>query len=70
MSSSQRRYEILLPLRFNDGQAVPDDLIAETLLDMRKCLFPAAGHHLFTWLVDGEWVAQRRFKVYTIEGES
>ena len=30
MSKSLRRYEILLPLRFNDGQAVPDDLIADT----------------------------------------
>jgi len=27
-----RRYEILLPLRFNDGQAVPDDVIAGLLL--------------------------------------
>jgi len=34
MSKLQRRYEILLPLRFNDGQPVPDDLIAETLLDL------------------------------------
>ena len=29
MSKSLRRFEILLPLRFNDGQAVPDDLIAD-----------------------------------------
>ena len=27
MSRSLRRYEILLPLRFNDGQPVPDDLV-------------------------------------------
>ena len=36
MSRSLRRYEILLPLRFNDGQPVPDDLIADTFE------FPAA----------------------------
>ncbi|MBI1899125.1 MAG: hypothetical protein HYS04_21705 [Acidobacteria bacterium] len=36
MSSLQRRYEILLPLRFNDGQPVPDDLIAETLLELEQ----------------------------------
>ena len=35
-SSSQRRYEILLPLRFNDGKAVPDDLIVDTLLELEE----------------------------------
>jgi hypothetical protein len=29
-----RRYEILLPLRFNDGQSVPDELISDTLLEL------------------------------------
>lgn len=36
MSSLQRRYEILLPLRFNDGQPVPDDLIGKTLLQLKQ----------------------------------
>jgi hypothetical protein len=36
MSRSLRRYEILLPLRFNDGQPVPDDLIADALLELEK----------------------------------
>jgi hypothetical protein len=36
MTNWQRRYEILLPLRFNDGNAVPDDLIAETLLELEQ----------------------------------
>ncbi len=31
-----RRYEIFLPRRFNDGSSVPDDLIAETLLELRQ----------------------------------
>jgi hypothetical protein len=36
MSKSLRRYEILLPLRFNDGQYVPDDLVADTLLELEQ----------------------------------
>ena len=36
MSRSLRRFEILLPLRFNDGSAVPDDLIAELLLRLER----------------------------------
>jgi hypothetical protein len=36
MSKSLRRYEILLPLRFNDGQPVPDDLVAEALLELER----------------------------------
>ena len=29
-----RRYEVLLPLKFNDGRPVPDELISETLLEL------------------------------------
>ena len=36
MSRSLRRYEILLPLRFNDGRLVPDDLVADTLLELEQ----------------------------------
>ena len=36
MSASFRRFEILLPLRFNDGKPVPDDLIAETLTELEQ----------------------------------
>ena len=31
-----RRYEILLPLRFNDGQPVPQELVADTVLRLRE----------------------------------
>jgi hypothetical protein len=34
--SALRRYEILLPLRFNYGQSVPPKLIAEALLRLRQ----------------------------------
>ena len=31
-----RRYEVLLPLRFNDGVPIPEDLVAETLLELEQ----------------------------------
>jgi hypothetical protein len=31
-----RRYEILLPLRFNDGQPVPQAVIGDTLLELEN----------------------------------
>jgi hypothetical protein len=36
MASTFRRFEILLPLRFNDGRPVPGDLIADTLFELEK----------------------------------
>lgn len=36
MSRSLRRFEILLPLRLNDGQPVSEDLVADTLLELEQ----------------------------------
>ena len=36
MSKSWHRFEILLPLRFNDGQPVPDELIVDLLLQLEQ----------------------------------
>ncbi|MFO0965618.1 MAG: hypothetical protein U0793_08555 [Gemmataceae bacterium] len=36
MSSSFRRFEILLPLKFNDGSEVPSALITETILELEQ----------------------------------
>jgi len=36
MSRMIRRFEVLLPLRFNDGTAVPDNAIADTLLELEQ----------------------------------
>ena len=36
MNASFRRFEILLPRRFNDGQPVPDELIADTLIELEE----------------------------------
>lgn len=35
MSTTYRRFEILLPLRFNDGNAVPKRLITTTIVEIR-----------------------------------
>ena len=34
MSSKWRRFEVLLPLQFNDGSDVPADLLAEAVLQI------------------------------------
>ena len=34
--SASRRYEILLPSRFNDGRPVPEELIADTLSELEQ----------------------------------
>jgi hypothetical protein len=34
--SALRRYEILLPSQFNDGQPIPQELIAETLHELEQ----------------------------------
>ena len=47
-----RRYEILLPLRFNDGQPVPDELIADTLLELEE-QFGAVSWD--TQILHGRW---------------
>jgi hypothetical protein len=36
MSGTFRRFEILLPLRFNDGQPIPNELIGVTLLELEQ----------------------------------
>ena len=34
MSSNWRRFEVLLPLRFNDGREVPPEWLAEEVLEV------------------------------------
>ena len=34
MSSNWRRFEVLLPLRFNDGREVPPEWLAEAVLEV------------------------------------
>lgn len=36
MDRPYRRFEMLLPLRFNDGTAISNEVIADTLLELEK----------------------------------
>ena len=47
-----RRYEILLPLRFNDGTAVPDEVVGEVIVSVRD-RFAAASFE--TQTIRGVW---------------
>lgn len=57
MTASSRRFEILLPVRFNDGQPVPDELFADTLLELRQ-QFGAVSSE--TQVLRGIWEHQGR----------
>jgi len=52
MSSNWRRFEVLLPLRFNDGRDVPSDWLAEAVLEVVE-RFGAASYE--TQKVEGHW---------------
>ena len=52
MSARRRRYEILLPLQFNDGRAVPEPLLWETVEELE------VHFHSVSWetqVVRGIW---------------
>jgi|SRR5882762_7293 len=52
MSSKWRRFEVLLPLQFNDGSDVPAELLAEAVLQIVD-YFGAASYE--TQKVEGHW---------------
>jgi len=52
MSSKWRRYEVLLPLQFNDGGDVPPEWLAEAVLDVVDH-FGAASYE--TQKLEGHW---------------
>lgn len=53
--SMLRRFEILLPRRFNDGQAVPEELIGQSLLELEE-RFGAVSSE--TQIIQGLWTNQ------------
>jgi len=58
--SDWRRYEILLPLKFNDGRAVPRELLSDTLLKLEE-RFGAVSCE--TQVIQGSWHhGQERFR--------
>jgi hypothetical protein len=52
MSSKWRRFEVLLPLQFNDGSEVPPEWLAEAVLEVVDH-FGAATYE--TQKVEGHW---------------
>src|SRR4051794_13876164 len=52
MSSRWRRFEVLLPLQFNDGRDVPGELLADAVLEIVE-QFGAASHE--TQRIEGHW---------------
>ena len=52
MSSNWRRYEVLLPLQFNDGRDVPPEWIAEAVLEVVD-QFGAASYE--SQQIEGHW---------------
>ena len=52
MSSRWRRFEVLLPLQFNDGREVPPEWLAEAVLEIVDH-FGAASYE--TQKVEGHW---------------
>jgi hypothetical protein len=52
MSSKWRRFEVLLPLQFNDGREVPGEWLAEAVLEIVDH-FGAASYE--TQKVEGHW---------------
>jgi hypothetical protein len=52
MSKPYRRFEVLLPLLFNDGKPVPEGLIADTLVELEQ-RFGAVSSE--TQTIRGRW---------------
>ncbi|HWL92852.1 MAG TPA: hypothetical protein VNT79_04905 [Phycisphaerae bacterium] len=52
MSNKWRRFEVLLPIRFNDGREIPAEWMAEAVLEIADH-FGAASYE--TQKVEGHW---------------
>ena len=52
MKSKSRRYEVLLPVRFNDGKEVPDELLGEAVNEIVD-QFNAVT--FYKGAVEGQW---------------
>ena len=55
MEKPYRRYEMLLPRRFNNGDPVPDELFADTLLELRERFGSVSTE---TQVIQGQWSNQ------------
>jgi hypothetical protein len=48
----RRRYELLLPTNFNDGNPVPDELMGQTIRELRKQFMSLSSE---TQHIEGHW---------------
>lgn len=67
MDKPYRRYEMLLPLRFNDGTPVPDALVADTLLELEARFGAVSCETQATrgyWRHEGESYRDELVRVY------
>jgi hypothetical protein len=55
MSSKWRRFEVLLPLQFNDGRDVPEEWLADAVLQIVG-QFGAASYE--TQRIEGHWLQE------------
>jgi hypothetical protein len=55
MQKPFRRFELLLPTKFNNGDPVPSELFADTLLELEE-QFGAVSSE--TQLIEGRWRSQ------------
>ncbi len=52
MSSKSRRFEVLLPVRFNDAREIPEELLGEAVNELVS-QFGAAS--FYTQRIEGHW---------------
>jgi len=67
MSNSHRRYEILLPLEFNDGTQVADELFADALLELREKFGAVSSKSQATqgqWQQEGQVYRDQLIRIY------
>jgi hypothetical protein len=67
MSKAFRRFEMLLPLRFNDGQPVPNETIANCLLELRQRFGAVSSESQTTqgsWLHEGQVYRDDLVRIY------
>ena len=60
-----RRFELLLPIRFNDGSDVPDELLERTVQEIRD-QFGGTGMHNSAgqWVHQGKLYRDQNVRVY------
>jgi hypothetical protein len=67
MEPAYRRYEILLPLKFNDGTPIPENLLAETLLEIERTIGPLSFENqeiLGVWQHNGHIYRDKLARVF------